>query len=58
MRYSNEIALYTLDFVRYILQHYNFPINNVFLALENAKYARLHVSDLSLWFTMNNEVVK
>ncbi|CAM4747020.1 unnamed protein product [Rotaria magnacalcarata] len=56
MRYSNEIALCTLDFVRYILQHYNFPINNVFLALENAKYARLHVLDLPLWFTMNNEL--
>ncbi|CAF3650282.1 unnamed protein product [Rotaria socialis] len=56
VRYSNEIALYTLDFVRYILQHYNFPINNVFRALENAKYARLHVLDLPLWFTMNNEL--
>ncbi|CAF3686497.1 unnamed protein product [Rotaria sp. Silwood1] len=56
LRYIHSIALYTLDFVGYILEHYNFPVTNVFLALENAKHAQLHAPDLGLWFTMNNEL--
>jgi hypothetical protein len=49
---STNIGLYTLDFVDYILKHYNFQEANVWFALENAK----HVPDLALWFTMDNEV--
>ena len=56
IRYINSIALYTLDFVGYILEHYNFRVTNVSLALENAKRAQLHASDLALWFAMDNEV--
>ncbi len=56
IQYSNSIALYTLDFVDYILKHYNFPVANVFVALENAKHAELQASDLAVWFTMDNEV--
>lgn len=56
IRYVNEIALYTLEFVGYILENYNFPITDLFIALENAKNARLHATDLPLWFTINNEV--
>ncbi|CAF0999056.1 unnamed protein product [Rotaria sordida] len=56
IRYLNNIGLYTIDFVGYILEQYNFPIINVFRALENAKQAQLHASDLALWFTMNNEL--
>jgi hypothetical protein len=55
-QYSNSIALYTLDFVGYILEHYHFPASNVFVALENAKRAQLHASDLALWFARDNEV--
>ncbi len=54
--YSNRIALYPLDFVDYILKHYNFQVANVFLALENAKDVQLHTTDLALWFTIDNEV--
>jgi hypothetical protein len=56
IQYSNSIALYSLDFVDYILKHNNFRVMNIFLALENAKRAQLHASDLALWFTMDNEV--
>jgi hypothetical protein len=50
------MALYTIDFVRYILERHHFPIMNVFLALEKAKFAQIYTLDLSLWFTMDNEV--
>jgi len=55
-RSLNSIALYTIDFVRYILERHHFPVTNVFLALENAKSAQMYASDLSLWFTTDNEV--
>jgi hypothetical protein len=58
IRYIHNIGLYTLDFVGYILEHYNFRVVNVILALENAKSAQLHASDLALWFSMDNEVNK
>ena len=54
--YSNSIALYPLDFVEYILKHYNLRVANVFLALENAKQAQSHSSDLALWFAIDNDV--
>lgn len=54
--YSNSIALYPLDFVEYILKHYNLRVANVFLALEKAKHAQLNTSDLALWFTVDNDV--
>ncbi|CAF3420910.1 unnamed protein product [Rotaria sp. Silwood1] len=52
----NSITLYSIDFVRFILEHYHFPIGNVFLALDNAKYAQLNTLDLSYWFTLDNEL--
>ncbi|CAF1087756.1 unnamed protein product [Rotaria sordida] len=52
----NSIELYTIDFVRSILEHHHFPIENVFRALDNAKYAQLNTLDLFLWFTMYNEL--
>ncbi|CAF4331629.1 unnamed protein product [Rotaria sp. Silwood2] len=52
----NNISLYSIDFVRFILEHYHFPIGNIFLALDNAKHAQLNTLDLSLWFTMDNEL--
>jgi len=54
--YSTNIGLYTLDFVDYILKHYNVQEANVWFALDNAKHAQLNVPDLALWFTMDNEV--
>ena len=56
INYSNRIALYPLDFVDYILKHYNFQVADVFLALENAKDVQLHATDLAQWFTIDNEV--
>ena len=56
MQNSNKIALYTLDFVDYILKRYNFQFANVSLAFENAKRAQLHRPDLAAWFAANNEV--
>jgi hypothetical protein len=52
----NNIALYTIEFVRYILERYHFSLGNIFLALEKAKFAQLNLSDLSLWFTSDIEV--
>jgi hypothetical protein len=52
----NNIELYTIDFVRYILERHQFSIINVFLALEKAKFAQIYALDLSLWFTTDNEV--
>ena len=51
-----SIALYTIDFVRYILERHYFPISNVYLALETAKYAQVYSSDLALWFATDNQV--
>jgi len=51
-----NIGLYTLDFVDYILKHYNFQEANVWFALDNARHTQLNVPDLALWFTMDNEV--
>ena len=48
--------LYTIDFVRYILERHHFQVTDAFLALENAKMAQIHTSNLSLWFNMDNEV--
>jgi len=53
---STNIGLYTLDFVDYILKHYNFQEANVWFALDNARHTQLNVPDLALWFTMDNEV--
>ncbi|CAF0956528.1 unnamed protein product [Adineta steineri] len=30
---------------------------NIFLALENAKLAQIYASDLSFWFTIDNELI-
>jgi hypothetical protein len=51
-----SIELYTIDFVRYILERHQYPIINVFLALEKAKFAQIYALDVSLWFTTDNEV--
>lgn len=56
LQISNHIKLYTIDFVHSILEHYHFPIRNVFLLLEKVKYIQLNLSDLSLWFMSDNEV--
>ncbi|CAF1144863.1 unnamed protein product [Adineta steineri] len=56
VQYSNTIGLYPLDFVGYILEHYNFHDTNVFQALESAKCAQLHASDIALWFSLDNEL--
>lgn len=55
-RSLNKISLYSIDFVHFILEYYHFPIGNVFLELESAKYVQLNALDISLWFTINNEV--
>ncbi len=52
----NNITLYSIDFVRYILERHHFPIMKIFIALENAKVAQMYASDLSKWFSMDNEV--
>ena len=52
-----SIELYTIDFVRYILERRQYPIVNIFLALEKAKFAQIYALDLSLWFTTDNELV-
>lgn len=54
--HSNSIALYPLDFVEYILKHYNLQVANVFLALDNAKQAQAHSSNLALWLSIDNDV--
>ncbi|CAF0972743.1 unnamed protein product [Adineta ricciae] len=56
MEHSDSITLYSLDFVNDLLQHYQFPIADVFLALENAKCAQLHESDLARWFAIDNKL--
>ncbi|UJR13996.1 hypothetical protein I4U23_000996 [Adineta vaga] len=53
IEHSNNIALYPMDFVNYILRQYHFQKANVFLALENAQS---HVSDLTRWFATDNEL--
>ncbi|CAF1522899.1 unnamed protein product [Adineta ricciae] len=56
MEHSDSITLYSLDFVNDLLKHYQFPIADVFLALENAKCAQLHESDLARWFAIDNKL--
>ncbi|CAF1489545.1 unnamed protein product [Adineta steineri] len=53
----NHITLYTIDFIMCILEHHHFPLANIFLALENAKLAQIYASDLSFWFTIDNELI-
>ncbi|UJR33189.1 hypothetical protein I4U23_020644 [Adineta vaga] len=57
IRSLNNIILYSIDFVRTILEQYHFPVSNVFLALEKAKFTQIYASDLSLWFTIDNELI-
>ena len=56
MEHSDSITLYSLDIVNDLLRHYQFPIADVFRALENAKCAQLHESDLARWFAIDNKV--
>jgi len=53
---SKRICLYTIDFVRYILERHYFPVTNVFLELDKAKSVLVYKQDLSNWFTNDNEI--
>jgi hypothetical protein len=52
----HEIVLYPLDFVQYVLESYGLAKTKVYQAIENAKRAQLHGSDLTRWFQADNEV--
>lgn len=52
----HEIILYPLDFVRDTLEYYGLTRTKVYQAIENAKRAQIHASDLTGWFHTDNEV--
>lgn len=51
-----QIHLYTIDFVRYILERHYFPVANVFIELDKAKFALIYEQDLSNWFANDNKL--
>lgn len=46
------IAIYTLDFVEQIFQHFQYQLIDVEIAVKNAK----QITDIPHWFTHDNEV--